>query len=112
MLEGAELSDGFLGVAHHVADGVLLDGVIPLAHFQLCLVLQVKTEHDGHAISVIKGPHCFIYSAASLFIGSYFGLGFTFLAVTGEVVGLSQPQIAVICWVEEVYVADEHLEGQ
>ncbi len=41
---------------------------------------------------------------------SYLGLAFTFLAVTCEVIGLSQPVVAVVCWIEEVYVADEHLE--
>ena len=46
------------------------------------------------------------------FMGSYFGPAFTFLAVTGEVIRLSEHVVAVICWVEEVYVADEHLEMQ
>lgn len=41
---------------------------------------------------------------------SYLGFAFTFLAVTGEVIGLSQPVVAVVCCIEEVYVADEHLE--
>lgn len=45
-------------------------------------------------------------------MGSYFGLAFTFLAVTGEVIRLSQPVVAVICWIEEVYVADEQLQVQ
>lgn len=43
---------------------------------------------------------------------SYLGLVFAFLALTGEVIGLSQPVVAVVCWIEEVYVADEHLEGE
>lgn len=45
-------------------------------------------------------------------IGSYFGPGFTFLAVTGEVIGLSQPDAAVVCRIEEVDVADECLDVQ
>lgn len=46
----------------------------------------------------------------SALLASYLGLRFTFLAVAGEIVGLSQPVVAVVRWVEEVYVADEHLE--
>lgn len=34
----------------------------------------------------------------------------TVLAVTGEIVALSQPVVAVVCRKEDVYVADEHLE--
>lgn len=41
---------------------------------------------------------------------SYFGLAFTFLALAGEEIRLSQPVVAVICWIKKVYVADEHLE--
>lgn len=40
VFEGPELSDGFPGIAHHVADDLLLDGVTLLTHFQLCLVLE------------------------------------------------------------------------
>lgn len=45
-----------------------------------------------------------------VFYMSYHGLAFTFLALTGKVIGLSQPAVAVICWIKEVYVADEHLD--
>lgn len=44
------------------------------------------------------------------FAGTYFGLAFTFLAFTCEIVGLSEPGVAIICWIEQVYVADEHLQ--
>lgn len=50
----------------------------------------------------------FFHSA--LPVVSYTGLGFAFLALTGEVIELSQPVVTVVCWIEEVYVADEHLE--
>lgn len=46
----------------------------------------------------------------SVFTRSYFGLGFTFLTITAEVIGLPQPVVAIICWVKEVDVADEHLQ--
>ena len=45
----------------------------------------------------------------ALIVVSYLGLCLTFLAVTGEVVRLSQPVVAVVCWIEQVDVADEHL---
>lgn len=45
-------------------------------------------------------------------IGSYFGLALAFRTAAGEVIALSQPVIAVICWIEKVYVADEHLRGK
>lgn len=35
-----------------------------------------------------------------------------FLTLTGEVIGVSQPAVAVVCRVEDVYVADEHLEAE
>lgn len=41
---------------------------------------------------------------------SYHGLARTFLAVTGEKIGFSQPVVAVFCSIKKVYVADEHLE--
>ena len=41
--------------------------------------------------------------------GSYFGLGFALLTVTGEVVRIPQPAVAVVCRVQDVYVADHHL---
>lgn len=33
VFEGSELSDGFPGVAHHVADDIWLDGVSLLTYF-------------------------------------------------------------------------------
>lgn len=47
VFEGPELSDGFPGVAHHVADDLWLDGVAPLTYFQLCLVLEVEERTPG-----------------------------------------------------------------
>lgn len=38
-LQGPELCDALPRVAHHVVDDLWLDGVAPLVHFQLCLVL-------------------------------------------------------------------------
>ena len=46
VFEGSELSDGFPGVSHHVADDLWLDGVTLLTYFQLLLVLKVKTEPE------------------------------------------------------------------
>lgn len=49
VFEGPELSDGFPGVAHHVADDVWLDGVALLTYFQLCLVLGGGRQDTVHA---------------------------------------------------------------
>lgn len=43
---GSELSDGFPGIAHHVADDLRLNGVPLLTNFQLCLILLVRTEPE------------------------------------------------------------------
>lgn len=53
MFEGSELSDGFPGVARHVADDVFLDGVTLLTHFQLCPVLWIATKQED-AVTIDK----------------------------------------------------------
>lgn len=40
----------------------------------------------------------------------YFGLGSALVTVAGEVIGLSQPDVAIVCCIKQVYVADENLE--
>lgn len=52
------------------------------------------------------------FSLQHLFMLSYHGLARTFLAVTGEKIGFSQPVVAVLCRIKKVYVADEHLETE
>ena len=42
----SELCNGLLGVANHVTDGVWLNGIIPLTHFELGVVLGPRREEN------------------------------------------------------------------
>lgn len=105
VFEDSELSDAFPGVAHHVADSLRLDGLAALTCFQFCLVLEVKGQTGG-GDATSKGVQT-RYSRAVWM--SHHGPAFALLTLAGEIIGLSQPVVAVFCWIEDVDVADEHL---
>lgn len=105
VFEDSELSDALPGVAHHVADGLRLDGLAALTCFQFCPVLEVKGQTgSGDATSKIVQSW---YSRVVRM--SHHGPALALLTLTGEVIRLSQPVVAVFCWIEDVDVADEHL---
>lgn len=51
-LQGPELCDALPRVAHHVVDDLWLDGLAPLVHFQLCLVLGDKDDEKAEATTL------------------------------------------------------------
>lgn len=102
VFEDSELSHAFPGIAHHVADGLRLDA---LTCFQFCLVLEVKGQTgSGDATSKIVQTR---YSRAVWM--SHHGPAFALLTLTGEIIRLSQSVVALLRWIEDVDVADEHL---
>lgn len=99
VFEDSELSDALPGVAHHVADGLWLDGLAALTCFQFCLVLEVK----GQTSKIVQTWYSRVVGM------SHHGPAFALLTLTGEIIRLSQPVVAVFRWIEDVDVADEHL---
>lgn len=105
VFEDSEVSDAFPGVAHHVVDGLRLDGLAALTCFQFSLVLEVKGQTgSGDATSQIVQTR-----SSRVVWRSHHGPAFTLLTLTGEVIRLPQSVVAVFRWIEDVDVADEHL---
>lgn len=100
VFEDSELSDAFPGIPHHVADDLWLNGVTALPQFHLCLVLEVRGERGAEIVQTLYSWVLWV---------SYHWLAFTLLTLTGEIIRLSQPVVAIFCGIQRVYVADEHL---